>query len=51
LSGKVNHKKQEVDLKLFGLVLQKLGVADIPDVEDQEILMYNLVVCRCDRGS
>ena len=45
MDGPVVHEKQNLGVKLFGLVLQKLGVAaDVLDEEDQEILMYNLML-------
>ncbi|XP_023348298.1 uncharacterized protein LOC111717014 [Eurytemora carolleeae] len=45
LEGPVAHGKQSLGVKLFGLVLEKLGVAtDVLDEEDQEILMYNLML-------
>ena len=45
MEGPVAHGKQNLGVKLFGLVLEKLGVAtDALDEEDQEILMYNLML-------
>ena len=44
LDGPVAHEKHDVGVKLFGLVLQKLGVADVLDENDQEVLMYNLLL-------
>ena len=45
MEGPVGHGKQGLGVKFFGLVLEKLGVAaDILDEEDQEILMYNLLL-------
>ena len=44
LSGPAAHERHDVGTKLFGLVLQKLGVADVLDKKDQEILMFNLLL-------
>jgi len=44
LGGPDKHEKHDLGAKLFGLVLQKLGVADILNEEDQETLMYNLML-------
>ena len=44
LSGPAAHERHDMGTKLFGLVLQKLGVADVLDEKDQEILMFNLLL-------
>ena len=42
MEGPVAHGKQSLGVKLFGFVLEKLGVA--ADVLDEEILIYNLML-------
>ena len=44
LSGPAAHERHDVGTKLFRLVLQKLGVGDVLDEKDQEVLMYNLLL-------
>ena len=44
LSGPAAHERHDVGTKLFGLVLQKLGVGDVLNQKDQEVLMHNLLL-------